>query len=64
MWQASYNSADVPFRTLKSMSKRIVSSVLPDAKVNRISLHEGMHIILVYDIFRYILIYLDIFRYI
>jgi hypothetical protein len=44
VWQPSYNPADVPYRTMKSLSKRIVSGVLPDANVNRVSLHEGIHI--------------------
>ena len=40
-FQPSYKSADVPFRTLKSMSKTIVKKVLPDAKVHKVSLHQG-----------------------
>ena len=41
MFQALYKSADVPFRTLKSMSNTIIQKVLPEAKPHCISLHEG-----------------------
>jgi hypothetical protein len=46
MWQPSYNSADVPYHSMKSLSKKIVSSMMPEAKVNRTSLHEGAYIII------------------
>ena len=39
--QASYKSADVPFRTLKSMSNAIIKQVLPETKPHRVSLNEG-----------------------
>jgi hypothetical protein len=39
--QVSYKSADVPFRTMKSLSKAVIKSVLPDAKIHKVSLHEG-----------------------
>ncbi len=42
MFQASYISADVPFRTLKSMSNAIMKQVLPETKPHMVSLHEAM----------------------
>ena len=42
MFQASYRSADVPYRTLKSMSNSILKNVLPESKPKRVSLHEAM----------------------
>ncbi len=42
MFQASYRSADVPYRTLKSMSNAILEHVLPETKPHVVSLHETM----------------------
>ena len=42
MFQTSYRSADVPYRTLKSMSNSILKHVLPESKPKRVSLHEAM----------------------
>ena len=42
MFQASYRSADVPYRTLKSMSNAILKHVLPESKPHMVSLHEAM----------------------
>ena len=54
MHQPSYNSADVPFRTLKTLSKSVVSKVLPDAAVNVVSLHEGTHAVWCITCFKYL----------
>ena len=42
MFQASYRSADVPYRTLKSMCNAILKHVLPETKQHVVSLHEAM----------------------
>jgi hypothetical protein len=74
MHQPSYNSADVPFRTLKALSKAVVSKVLLDAAVNKVSLHEGADTVWKITCFKYLgvfrciqkliieLYYLGIFR--
>ena len=54
MHQPSYTSADVPFRTLKTLSKAVVSKVLPDAAVNVVSLHEGTHAVWCITCFKYL----------
>jgi hypothetical protein len=41
LFQVSYKLADVPFRAMKSLSKAVIKSVLPDAKIHKVSLHEG-----------------------
>ncbi len=41
LFQVSYKSADVPFRIMKSLSKAVIKSVLPDTKIHKVSLHEG-----------------------
>ena len=67
MYQPFSNLADVPFRTLRSLSKAVVSSVLPEAEVNQASPHEGTQAILILsylEIFRSIQAYLDIYQYI
>jgi hypothetical protein len=41
LFQVSYKSADVLFRTVKSLSEAVIKSVLPDTKIHKVSLHEG-----------------------
>jgi hypothetical protein len=41
LFQVSYKLADVPFRAMKSLSKAVIKSVSPDAKIHKVSLHEG-----------------------
>ena len=41
LFQVSYKLADVPFRAMKSLSKAVIKSVSPDAKIHKVSLYEG-----------------------
>jgi hypothetical protein len=52
MFQPSYRSDDVPYRTLKSMSNAILKHVLPETKPHVVSLHEAMDGDQVLDFYR------------
>lgn len=39
--QGSYNAADVPFKTLRSLGGAVQAALLPDASVKTASMHEG-----------------------
>jgi hypothetical protein len=41
VFQVSFKSADDPFPTMKSLSKAVIKSVLPDAKFHKVTLREG-----------------------
>ena len=43
--QDGFCPTDVEFRSLQTMSKQMMNRMLPEAKVNVISLHEGTYLL-------------------
>jgi hypothetical protein len=40
--QSDFNPKDISFRTLRTMSDRLIKQMMPDEKVHKIDLHEGI----------------------
>ena len=39
--QSNFNPSDVPFRTMRTMSNRILKEMLPNEQIKKVDLHEG-----------------------
>ena len=40
--QSNFRSEDIPYRTMRTMSDRLIKQILPDEKIHKVDLHEGM----------------------
>jgi hypothetical protein len=39
--QSNFNPNDIPFRTMRTMSERVIAKILPDEQIKKVDLHEG-----------------------
>jgi hypothetical protein len=44
MGQEAFNPGDIPFNSLPTMASNIVKDLMPDAKIHKVSLREGMYV--------------------
>ena len=39
--QPQFNPSDIPFRTMRTMSNRLIKEILPGEQIKHVDLHEG-----------------------